>query len=188
MLKLGLAALALAVSPPAIAQDADTVAHPELSADRLLPPIMAALRVELPDVDSVKDLVLCRPEALKFKNSRLTGWRVYLSFNAKNAFGGYTGTQMYGAIFREGKRVDLAHTQMANNEGFNGIINRAIAKDLDGCPYVPAEAIQAAILAGGAARALTRGAFWQRPAAPRALAFRRRANHRTSPFRLPRRP
>lgn len=127
---------AQAETPPSAA------AYPEMAQDAILPPLVAALRQTLRDPRSITDMVLCPPTNIKMKDGRPVRWAVLFSLNAKNAYGGYTGVTMYSGIFRPGKAVDISVSQMAGNEGFDRLINQAIAKKLIGCPRIPDAEIQ----------------------------------------------
>lgn len=140
----------LALPSPAHAVDAaaDAAAiakYPQLAPGNLLVQIVAELKRSQNDPHSIRDFVLCPASNIKILGdgelARPVRWYVPISFNARNDVGGYTGKTMYGAIFRENKRVDIAAVQMAGKDGFDAIINRAIEKRMMGCPEVPDEQI-----------------------------------------------
>lgn len=144
-MKLSLALFALAGAFPVVAQPATGFeAHPEFSPSRLVPPIVAAIQEELVDAQSVRNLVVCPPVKIRYSGEprRPVGWTVMISLQARNAEGGYTGNQVYGAIFREGKRVKLAAAMMASNDGLDGIVNRAIKAQMANCPIVPQDKLE----------------------------------------------
>jgi hypothetical protein len=68
-------------------------------------------RMQLRDPDSMKDLVInepdlaCYPRGLINGGGQVCGHRVCASVNAKNAYGGYTGSKVYVFWFR-GDRID----------------------------------------------------------------------------------
>lgn len=133
-----------AASMDKVADAALVAEFPELAPARLLPPIIEALKRELPDARSLREFVICPPAKIKLGKAprRPTSWYVPLAFEARNATGGYTGSTMYGAIFREGKRVQISQVQLASNEGLDGIINRAIAKTMKDCPILAEDTLQ----------------------------------------------
>ena len=71
------------------------------------------LRVSLKDPDSVKDLVIPPPHAVKnFQGLMYGGGFEYLyatciSLNAKNSFGGYGGTEIYTVHIKNGMAYDM---------------------------------------------------------------------------------
>jgi hypothetical protein len=127
------------------ARDAQTVAEfPELAPARLLPAIIEALKRELPDTRSIREFVICPARNIKIAKAtrRPTSWYVSIAFEAKNESGGYTGSRMYGAVFREGKRILISSVQLPGKDGFDGLINRSIARSMEDCPVVADETLQ----------------------------------------------
>jgi hypothetical protein len=127
------------------ARDAQAVAEfPELAPARLLPAIIEALKRELPDARSIREFVICPAGNIKMGKAprRPIRWYVSIAFEAKNESGGYTGSKMYGAVFREGKRILISSVQMPGKDGFDGLINRSIARSMEDCPVVADEALQ----------------------------------------------
>jgi hypothetical protein len=115
----------------------DPLTFPELQQQAMLPQIVDEMRRTLRDPGSVNDLTMCAPVKIKMKNGQPVRWTVMLSFNAKNAYGGYVGLTYYGAIFYAGKRPNLTEIMAANAEGLDSLISRAIEKQMAGCPRIP---------------------------------------------------
>ena len=147
------ATLLLAVPTIAHAKDdVDIAAYPELSAEVLLPPILAELKHTLADPYSVRDFVLCPAGGVKLTNGKPTRWTVRFSFNARNSFGGYTGVKTYSALFRDGHLSGaLMATQFAVNTGIEGIINNMVVRRMATCPTIPDETVQKMMSPGASA-------------------------------------
>lgn len=47
--------------------------------------------------------------------------RQRIAFEAKNESGGYAGSRMYGAVFREGKGILISSVQLPGKDGFDGL-------------------------------------------------------------------
>jgi hypothetical protein len=88
--------------------------------------------------------VICPPLNIKVAKAprRPVRWYVGISFEARNESGGYTGTRLYGAVFREGKRILLSSAQLPGKDGLDGLINRSIARGMEDCPVVADETLQ----------------------------------------------
>jgi hypothetical protein len=80
---------------------------------------------------------MCSPVKIKMKEGRPVRWTVMLSFNAKNAFGGYVGRTYYAAIFNVGKPLRLVEIIGASADGLNGLIADGIGKQMASCPRIP---------------------------------------------------
>lgn len=127
------------------ARDAQAVAEfPELAPARLLPAIIDALKRELPDARSIREFVICPAGNIKMGKAprRPISWSVRVAFESKNESGGYTGSKIYGAVFREGKRILVSSVQLPGKDGLDGLINRSIAKAMEDCPVVADETLQ----------------------------------------------
>jgi hypothetical protein len=121
----------------------DTSAYPELAPRAMLPAVIASLKHSLKDPHSIQDLTICRPYKLSLKDGRPHTWATMLSFNSKNAMGGYDGVTMYAAAFKDGAvSGDIIKAQMGTNEGLDRIINKAIAKDMRDCVSVADSEVQ----------------------------------------------
>lgn len=131
-------AAALALASPGYAQTAPyPLTFPEFQQDVMLPQIVDEMRRTLRDPGSVNDLTMCSPVKIKMKDGRPVRWTVMLSFNAKNAYGGYVGRTYYGAIFYAGKRPSLTEIMAANAEGLDSLMSKAIEKQMAGCSRIP---------------------------------------------------
>jgi hypothetical protein len=139
----GVLAIGLVSAPAAAHDPIDTSAYPELAPQAMLPAIIASLKHSLKDPHSIQDLTICRPYKLSLKNGRPHTWATMLSFNSKNAMGGYEGVTMYAAAFKDGAvSGDISKAQMNTNEGLDRLINRAIAKDMRGCVAIADAEVQ----------------------------------------------
>jgi hypothetical protein len=128
------------------ASDAAAIAEfPQLRPRNLLPPLLDALKGQLGDPHSITDFVLCPPIRVSLASHgerRPVKWEVLVSFNAKNAMGGYVGRTMFSALFREGKPPSISKAQMDTDVGLDHFINKAIAKKMADCPSVPDDQLQ----------------------------------------------
>ena len=115
----------------------EPLAFPALQQQTMLPQIVDEMRRTLRDPGSVNDLTMCPPVKIKMKNGQPVRWTVMLSFNAKNAYGGYVGRTYYAAIFYTAKRPRLTEIMAANAEGLDGLISRSIEKQMADCPRIP---------------------------------------------------
>nr|WP_140404689.1 hypothetical protein [Sphingomonas sp. CDS-1] len=108
-MRAAIATVALAViTTPASAKnnDFDWTAYPEMSKERALPQIAAALRNTLFDAGSVTNFMICYPPVkIQMKDGRPVRWTVMLSVNAKNQYGGYAGNQGMAAVFYSDRPV-----------------------------------------------------------------------------------
>jgi hypothetical protein len=87
-------------------QNFDWAAYPEMSQERALPQIAAALRDDLFDASPVTNFKICYPPVkVKMRDGRPVQWTVMLSLNAKNREGGYVGNQGMAAVFYSEKPV-----------------------------------------------------------------------------------
>lgn len=136
------AALLLCASASAAQMTPDPSAYPELQQATYLPQIVTELRRTLRDPGSVNDVTVCSPIKVKMKDGRASRWTVMLSLNAKNAYGGYVGRTIYGAIFYAGKSPRLTPIVQSGAEGLDGLIARATEKQMAGCPRVPDAEVQ----------------------------------------------
>ena len=137
-----------AADAPAHADTVDPAAYPELSADALLPPILAELRRTLKDPHSITDFTLCLPHKARLRDGHPVSWSVTFSLNARNSYGGYEGVHIYSALFHDGHLSGpIMSDQFDSNEGFEGLINGMISRQMATCPVIDDARIQA-ILSG----------------------------------------
>ncbi len=101
-----LASIVLVVPASAKDKEIDYLDYPEMSKERALPQIVAALRDTMIDATSITNLKICYPPSkVKIKNGKPVQWSFLLSLNAKNSYGGYTGNQGMVAVFYSDKPV-----------------------------------------------------------------------------------
>lgn len=119
---------------------------PELTPRASLIAILKGLDSTIADPRSVTDVILCPATRVKYSKAgdgRPESWYVAFSMNARTAAGGYMGRTMYGAVFKAGRPPRIARAQMNTDEGFDHIINSAIAKQMKDCPSVSNEQLSA---------------------------------------------
>jgi hypothetical protein len=139
-----LAALILAPAPALASDPIDVATYPELSADALLPSILAELKHTLRDPYSIRDFVLCPARGVKLKDGKAVKWSVSFSFNSKNGYGGYDGSKTYSALFRDGHLAGgVFATQFATNDGIEGLVNSMIVRRMATCATIADAKIQA---------------------------------------------
>jgi hypothetical protein len=109
------AGMAIPIAPVrASSEPQDPSSYPEMSREQTLPVIAKALRNFLLDAGSVTNFTVCYPPVkVKFKDARRVRWTVMFSLNARNSYGGYTGTQQLAAIFYADKPVHIFNSGMA---------------------------------------------------------------------------
>jgi hypothetical protein len=116
----------------ASAQDTDPTTYPEMSQERTLPLIAAALRDNIIDPGSITNFSACYPAVkVKYENGRPVRWTIMLSFNSKNGYGGYAGLQSVAAVFYADKPVTIFASGMPPR-----------SKRLASCTQVPDTEIQ----------------------------------------------
>jgi len=68
---------------------------------------LAAVRKSLKDPDSAKDIEISTPKTGFVPYRSFSGSVVCVRLNAKNSFGGYTGTAPFSVAFSNGKVIDV---------------------------------------------------------------------------------
>jgi hypothetical protein len=133
----------LAATPVAAKEKVDPAAYPELSADALLPLILADLKQTMKDPWSIRGMLFCPARSITLKDGKPVSWSVMLQFNAKNGFGGYVGVRTYRAAFRKGQlNGPVRSAELDSEKGFAAIVNAAVAASVANCPAIPDEQIQ----------------------------------------------
>jgi hypothetical protein len=133
---IGLVLAAAAASGPGAQASVDQ--FPELRPRAVLVGILKALDTSIADPRSITDVVLCPAARIKLgRDGRPHSWYVAFSMNSRTVDGGYGGRVMYAGIFKAGRPVRIARTQMATDEGIDHLINASIRKQMANCPAVP---------------------------------------------------
>lgn len=141
---LAIAALALIATPIQAAPPPDLSGYPELRADALLPQLLEGIRHSVPDPYSIRDLAVCPPANVKFRNGRPVGWYIEMTMNAKGEQGGYTGIRVYGAVFQSGHLSGKVILEsLSENDAFNRLFNRMMEKKARDCPLISNAQVQA---------------------------------------------
>lgn len=123
-----------------------------LSGRALLDQILPKLKRTLRDPYSVRDFSICAPRGVKWKDGRPERWTVLFSFNARNAYGGYTGVETWFAMFRKGRLSgELVRTQLQSTDGLMGLLNRPVQRQLEQCEPIPDDELQR-LMSGGQGR------------------------------------
>jgi hypothetical protein len=87
-------------------QPVDYSAFPELSAEHILPPLVASLRDSVADPASITNFRICLPPfRVRMREGRPHTWNLYFYLNARNSYGGYAGVQGWVAVFRPNRPV-----------------------------------------------------------------------------------
>lgn len=109
----------------------------------ILPKIVGRLRTELRDPYSMRDLTVCTPERLdpyfgiQWVPAR---WSVRITLNAKNSFGGYTGSTMYTVTFERGEISQV--TEFRGVPFVGPKVNADLLSAAQRCPRIPDAEIQ----------------------------------------------
>jgi len=109
--------------------------NPGIKPTDYLPAIMADLRSSLKDPDSARDFVLCDPrirKAFKYPSGKWNPayWAVEFSLNAKNSYGGYTGSRAFTASFDNGELAKVWSSDLGPR------LNAKILAGLKDCPRI----------------------------------------------------
>jgi hypothetical protein len=132
----------LCLVQPALGKKEIDIDHPKLSQDAMLPQIVSELRQTIADPRSIQDFQICPPIKVKWKNGTPDSWTVPMSFNSRNAQGGYSGRAAHYAAFREGKKPRIISIEVTGYTGIDGAISSEALRQTADCPRVPDEEIQ----------------------------------------------
>lgn len=108
-----------------------------------LPKILAKLRTTLNDPYSIRDFTMCAPAriepyyGLDWVRAR---WNVKITLNAKNSYGGYTGSTMFDVSFKDGDVVEIS--QFKGIAALDEATNYKLIAAAQACPHVPDAKIQ----------------------------------------------
>jgi hypothetical protein len=127
-----------------LATTAHTDAAPEalLSREALLRPLITKLKMSLRDPYSIRSLVLCSADNVRYENNRPVRWSVSFSLNAKNGFGAYAGITHYLATYDRGVVTGMVNFTPRPRSIFEVPLEGPLAPKTATCSPVPEATVQ----------------------------------------------